>query len=107
MKTKIKIIIPDGVVVKQRVEKTTESGVIVPDEALRGGSMERFEGEVIAIGSEVTKVRPGQFVSFGRNSFSIKKWNGVECFYLYQDAIHTVHEDVADDYECDIDEFIL
>ena len=107
MKTKVKILIPDGVVVKQRVEKTTESGVIIPEEALNGGSMERVEGEVIAIGGAVHKFVPGQYVSFGRHSFSIKKWNGVEYFYLFQDAIHTVHEDVGDNYECDHDEFLI
>jgi len=110
MKTIVKILMPDCVVVKQKVEKITESGVIIAQEALEGGSMERFEGEVVAIGEDVGKCFPGDYVSFGRNAFSIKKWNGVEYFYMHESAIHTKQSEVDHDYDhddLDCDEFFV
>lgn len=100
-KTKVTILIPDAVVVKQRVEKITEGGLIVPKEALYGGTWELFEGIVVAKGELVTNIKVGDHVSFGKNSFSIKKWRGEEYFYLHATAIHTVQEDVDEDYECE------
>jgi len=108
--TKLKvarILVPTAVVVKQTVEETTKSGIVLAKEALEGGSMEMHEGEVIAVGCEVLKVKVGDYVSFGRHSYSIKKWDGVEYFYLYEDALHTIHEEVKEDYKPSEDEFIV
>lgn len=94
MKTKIEIMEPDCVVVKQTVEEVTESGIILTTESVAGGSMEKFEGTVLAIGDEVMSVKVGDYVSFGRNSFSIKRWNDEEYFYIRLSGIHTLEVEV-------------
>tara|TARA_B100001142_G_scaffold330209_1_gene397031 strand:+ start:4506 stop:4844 length:339 start_codon:yes stop_codon:yes gene_type:complete len=107
MKKKIaKILIPNAVVVKQKVEET-KSGIILSKESTHGGSMERFDGEVIAVGDSVTTATVGDFVSFGRNSFSIKKYDGEEFFYLYEEALHTIHRNEDQAYECESNEFYI
>jgi len=105
MKKVIKILIPDAVVVKQRVEETTKSGIVLSNDALKGGSMERFEGTVIAKGSKVQKVNIGDYVCFGRHSHSIKKIDGKEFFYVYEESIHMIHTKKESDYVVGIDEF--
>jgi len=107
MKTKVTIIEPDCVVVKQTVEEVTEGGIILTKESVYGGPMEKFEGTVLAIGDEVESVKVGDYVSFGRNAFSIKKWNDEEYFYIRERGLHTIELEVDEDVECKQNEFFV
>ncbi len=105
MKKVIKILVPNAVVIKQHVEGTTKSGIILSNDALSGGSMERFEGTIIAKGTKVKKVNIGDYVCFGRHSHSIKKIDDEEFFYVYEDSIHMIHTKKENDYVIGTDEF--
>nr|ASN63491.1 co-chaperonin GroES [uncultured virus] len=105
MKKVIKILVPDAVVIKQYKEEKTKSGIVLPDAATVGGTMERFEGTVIAIGSKVQLVNIGDYVCFGRHAHSIKKIDGEEFFYVHEESIHMIYTKKEDDYVIGNDEF--
>ena len=91
------IIEPMGamVIVKQRIEYRSIEGpngqkiqLHIPEEAIKGGSLELFEGNIVAVGPSVTKLSTGDFVEFGKNSFSTKMQSDQnEYLYLYENAI--------------------
>jgi co-chaperonin GroES (HSP10) len=69
--------------------------------------MEQFEGTVLAIGAEVERVKTGDYVSFARHGFSIKRWKDEEYFFLLEEAIHTVESKVDEGVECEQNEFFI
>jgi len=72
MKKVIKLT-TNHVAVEQKKEEVTKSGIVLPTEALEGGSMEVFAGTILGVGPDVTKFKKGDFVSFGKHTGSIKK----------------------------------
>jgi co-chaperonin GroES (HSP10) len=96
----------DHVVVKQ-AEKKTESGIIIPDIASKGGTAEMFEGTVLAVGDSVDNFKPGDYVTFGRSTMSIRTYNGKEYIYLREDAIYSVIAKVDEDYTPTQNEFVI
>ena len=95
------------VVVEQRQTKVTKSGIIIAKEALEGGSMEEFEGTILAVGPLVTKFKPGEVISFGKHAGSIKFWNKKEYWLLFEHSINTVEKLVEDDDELSSSEFVV
>lgn len=63
--TAILLLQQDGV-----KEVQTKSKIVIPDSVKDSGSLEVFEGTVLQIGADVTRVVPGQLVMFGKNSRS-------------------------------------
>ncbi len=84
------------ILIKQKVEEQTASGIIFAKEALKGGSMETFEGTVLAIGPSVSKYKPGDHVLFGKNVFA--------SFYRYEEEYLLVYEPYVWGCEVELDE---
>lgn len=94
------------IIVKQKVETKTKSGIILTEEATRNGSMECFEGEVIAVGEKVTKFKKGDYVLFGRNVFASMKRYGREFLLMYDRDVNCLEFEPTSD-ELTQSEFIL
>tara|TARA_R100000900_G_scaffold129575_1_gene105458 strand:+ start:601 stop:918 length:318 start_codon:yes stop_codon:yes gene_type:complete len=103
---KIVKILDDHVVIKQ-AEQKTKGGLIIPDVASKGGTAELFEGTILAVGDDVRNLEPGDYVTFGRSTMSIRNYNGNEYVYLREDAIYSVMAEVDDKYEPTKHEFII
>ena len=95
------------IIVKQKKESVSKGGIVIAKQALEGGSMEEFEGTILATGPAVTKFKKGEIVSFGRNSFSIKKWASEEFLLLFEYAINTAEKIVDDNYIPTESEFVV
>ena len=95
------------IIIKQRKETTTKGGIILTQASLEGGSMEEFEGEIMAVGPLVSKFKVGEVVSFGKHAGSIKSWEKQEYWLLFEHAINTAEKVVGDDYELKSSEFIV
>ena len=105
------------IVIKQRVseslnkndrgEYTTKSGIVLTKEAVEGGTLEEFEGEILAVGPIVTKFKKGEIVSFGQHAGTIKSWNKQEYWLLYEHSINTVEKLVKDDAKLSSAEFVV
>lgn len=95
------------IAVKQRQQEVTASGIILTKDSLEGGSLEEFEGEIVAVGDLVSKFKPGDNVCFGKNSFTIKKYFGKEYFFLYEHAINTTELLLEDDKKLLKSQFVI
>ena len=74
----------DLVIVKQKKEEVTKSGIVLAKEATHGGSMEMFEGTILAYGPDVRLLKKGDNVVFGRTVFAIHKRKGEEYLFIYE-----------------------
>lgn len=95
------------IVIKQRQERVTKGGIHIPTVAVEGGSMEEFEGIILAVGPLVTKFKPGEVVSFGKHAGSIKFWNKEEYWLLFEHSINTVEKLVEDDAKLSTSQFVI
>lgn len=105
------------IVIKQRVsekldknkngEYVTKSGIVLTKDAVEGGALEEFEGEILAIGPLVTKFKKGEIVSFGQHAGTIKFWDNREYWLLFEHSINTVEKVVEDDAELSPAEFVV
>lgn len=94
-------------IVKQKVEKITASGITLPDSALRMGSMESFEGEILAVGSKTKHYKKGDWVLFGRNVFaSLNRYNK-EYLLMFEKDVCCMENDVDDNYVAEDSEFVI
>ena len=66
-----------------------------------------FEGTVLAVGDSVDNFKPGDYVTFGRSTMSIRTYNGKEYIYLREDAIYSVIAKVDEDYTPTQNEFVI
>ena len=95
------------IVIKQRQERVTKGGIHIPTIAVEGGSMEEFEGTILAVGEKVKLFKPGEVVSFGKHAGSIKFWNKEEYWLLFEHSINTVEKLVEDDAKLSTAQFVV
>jgi co-chaperonin GroES (HSP10) len=110
MKEKKKVLKVTGnlVLVKQKVIKERESGIIIPDAALKGGEMELFEGTVVATGPSARRVSKGDYIRFTRNGFSTTTIDGVEYILIFESGIPMIIKEVDDEnYQLDQSEVFV
>ncbi len=95
------------VIIEQKTIEMTDSGIVLADSAMIGGSMEMFEGTILAIGPSVTKFKKGDHVIFGRNVFATHKRQGKEYLMIYEPNLNCVEKLVEDNYEVEDSELVL
>ena len=72
------IVKQETLVKKDGKDHKTEGGIILPEEAIKGGSFELFEGTVLKTGPKCSKVVKGDRILFGKHCFSVIERNGEE-----------------------------
>ncbi len=107
MKRKVLKATGNVLILMQKVIKETKSGIIMPAEALAGGSMEQFEGTVVAKGPSVTKFAVGDHVIFGRNVAATHKRYGKEYMIIYEPYVTAVEKTVDEFYELNDSEVVV
>ena len=95
------------IIVKQKVVEKTASGIILTPDTTRMGSMECFEGVIVAIGDKVKKFKQGDWVLFGRNVFASMKRDGIEFLLMFERDVNCTERSLPDDYilnqnECEV-----
>ncbi len=79
----------ERVVVKRKEEKTTKSGILIPETTKE----KPLEGTVVAVGEEVTNLSEGDTVLFGKYSGSDITIDGEDFILLLNEDITGVLED--------------
>jgi len=103
---KILKAIGNVVIIKQKKEEV-KNGIVIPKSATEGGSMELFEGDVIAVGKLVKKFKKGDHVIFGKNVFAIHKRYGEEYLFIYDPYIPCMELTCDKDYQVDDSEVVV
>jgi chaperonin GroES len=81
--------IGERVLVKRKEEKRTKGGIIIPDTRKE----KPLEGTVMAIGEEITNIKPGDTVLFGKYSGSDIVVDGEDYILLLIEDVSGVLED--------------
>lgn len=92
---------------KKEKDFVSKSGIVIPTDAVKGGSLEQFEGTILAVGELVTKFKKGDYVSFGRNSISLKNFNGIEYIMIYEHSLLSKEFQREEGYTPESDEYVL
>ena len=92
--------------VKEKVEKVRESGIVIPEVASKMGSMQYFEGEVLAIGDKVTRFKIGDWVIYGTHISSQVIRDGVSYQLMYEKEVECEEIVMDDDYKPKKNEFV-
>ena len=95
------------VIIEQKKEEVTKSGIVIAQSALEGGSMEMFEGTVIAVGPSVKKIKKGDYVRFARNGISEFHSYGKAYLMAYEYAIPLIEKEVDETQDINESEFIV
>jgi len=68
---------------RAEAKKMTDGGLHIPD----GATEAPWEGEVIAIGDEMTKAKRGQVVTFSRYAGNVIKVNDENFWLIHEDEL--------------------
>ena len=107
MKMKLTVT-EDNILIKQKKEEVTQSGIILSN-AVTNGSMEKFEGEVLATGPDCSKIKKGDNVVFGRRSAAIYPYYNHEfmivreLYVFLKQSEYEGEELGSSDYVCEVE----
>ena len=103
----IKQHLPSGWKHNEKGDVVNDLGIIMSPETYKGGSIENYSGEVLAVGDQVTRFKKGDFVFFQKDMFMPAYICGSLYLIMEERELPLKKSEVETNYEPDENEHIV